>query len=149
MNASSLLRFPAWLCLGAIACAEAADVPDVPNLNALQREYDDPSAGLDPEEASALIERFPELEQLAAALRAADPVLVRIDDARGAADERTGSAVELQGALTLDLSCPGADRTPRFDPATNGSLSLQLAVERSEIRQAFWGEARRCVLRGA
>jgi hypothetical protein len=145
---STLPLLPAYVC-GVLACAQAADVPDVPDLDALQREYDDPSGGLEPEEVEELVERFPELESMAAALRTVEPILARIDDARDTADGRSGSGVELRGALMVELACPGGARTPRYDKALNGSLSLELAVAGSEIQPTFWATAQGCLLLGA
>jgi hypothetical protein len=149
---SRLLRPRACFCfvtLATLGCAEAADVPDVPDLEALREEYNAPTAALDGEDIRRVLDTFPELEQLARALRTADPLIDSIDDARDAASQRSGSGVDLRGALTIDLTCPGEGAEPRFDQASNGSLELDLAVEAGVIKQAFWANARRCLLRGA
>jgi hypothetical protein len=136
-------------CFVALGCTEAADVPDVPDLEALQREYDDPTGSLDGVDLRRVLDAFPELEQVAGALRTADPLIENIDDAREVANERSGSGVELRGALTIELACPGAAAEPRFDAASSGSLSFDLAVDRGLIKPSFWATARRCALRGA
>ena len=120
----------------------------MPDLAALAQEYDAPSAGLESDEIQRILDAFPELERLARALRTADPLIDNVDQAREAASDRSGSGVDLRGALTLDLACPGHDVEPHFDQPSNGTLSLALAVERSVIKQAFWATARRCLLRG-
>jgi hypothetical protein len=142
----ALLRVTTFVTLG---CTEAADIPDVPNLETLQREYDAPTAGLDTADIRRVLAEFPELERLARALRTADPLIDSIEDARETANERSGSGVDLRGALTIDLACPGQEATPSHDEVSNGSLSLDLAVEAGVIKQAFWATARRCVMRGA
>lgn len=130
-------------------CAEAADIPDVPDIETLHREYDAPTAGLDSAEVRRVLDEFPELERLARALRTADSLLDSVEAARKAADSRSGSGVDLRGALTIDLTCPGQEAQPSYDEASNGSFSLEMAVEGSVIKQALWATARRCAMRGA
>lgn len=136
-------------CLVSLGCTEAADIPDVPDLETLRQEYNAPTAGLDGADVRRVLDTFPALERLARALRAADPLIDSVHDARDAANERSGRGVDLRGALTIDLNCPGQEARPSFDEVSNGNLSIDLAVERGVIKQAFWMTARRCLLRAA
>jgi hypothetical protein len=136
-------------CIVIAGCTEAADIPDVPDLGTLEQEYDTPTATLDGADVRPILDAFPELERLAGALRTTDPLIDSVEDAREAANTRSGSGVDLQGALTVDLACPGREAQQSFDQIANGSLSLDLAVEGGVIKQAFWATARHCVLRGA
>lgn len=147
LRTRSCLYGVALYCLAPLGCTEAADIPDVPDLETLQQEYDGPTAALDGADAERVLEAFPELERVARALRTADPLLDSIDDAREAASQRSGTGVDLRGALTVDLTCPGQAAQPRLDTG-NGSLTLDLAVERGVIKPSFWATARGCLLRG-
>lgn len=135
-------------CTVTLRCTEAADIPDVPALDDLERQYDEPTAALDGADVRQILDAFPELERLARALRTTDPLIDSVEDARAAANERSGSAVELRGALTIDLTCPGQEPQSSGE-ASSGSLSLTLAVDAGVIKRTFWATARRCILRSS
>jgi hypothetical protein len=134
--------------LSALRCTGAADIPDTPDLEALQRAYDQPSALLDAAAVRQISETFPQLEALAAAFISAGPLIDRIEDARTTAGKRASSAIELRGGLSLTLPCPGREPDVALDEAVNGYLALELAVEESQIRRTFRATARHCLLRG-
>lgn len=132
----------ATLVLCALCCTEPAEVPDVPDLASLRDEYDDPTGTLaDGAAVQALIERFPQLPQLAQAFRTTQALVARADEGREAADARDGSGIELRGGIDVTMSCPGDGR----DVSDPGTLSIELAVTRSVIRQSFWTRARHCL----
>ena len=135
------------LCLVGPGCTEEADIPDVPDLEALQEQFDEPTAELDGSNARAIVDAYPELERYAAALESTDPLLGKIEDARRATNQRSGRGVKLRGGLTITTGCPGADREAHYDDPANGSVTFQLAVDEGRIKQAFWATAVRCVLR--
>lgn len=143
------LALPPLCCLLTLACTDQAAIPNVPDLDTLQREYDAPSAAIDTQQVSELLDQYPELERVAAAIRTTDPLLDSVDDARESADERSGSSVDLRGALTVNVVCPGSGPTPTLDAEANGSLKLELAVEGDVIKQTFWATASQCRLRGS
>jgi hypothetical protein len=145
----SLVRLAAVvLHAAAFGCAGAADIPDVPELDALQQAYDEPSATLDARGARELLLTVPELERLAAAFSSAGPLLDRIEDARQSARKRASPTLALRGSMTLTVPCPGQLDQAEYDAAVNGDVSLELAVEGSRIKPTFWAIARHCVLRG-
>ena len=74
-------------------------------------------------------------------------MLGKIDDARRAANQRSGRGIKLRGGLTITTGCPGADREAHYDDPANGSVTFQLAVDEGRIQQTFWATAVRCVLR--
>lgn len=145
---SSPLRLLACLYLAALGCTEAADIPDVPNLRALDAQYDDPTAAFDGDEVRALLASYPELERLARALRASEPFVDNVDEARDAANQQSGSGIDLRGGLTITAACPGQDAEPRFDSASTGTFSLDLAVQDGAIKPSFWATANHCLMRG-
>jgi hypothetical protein len=137
-----------FLCTAASGCAGAADIPDVPELDALHQAYDRPSAAVDATGVRELLETIPRLEQLAAAFGSAGPLLDRIEDARKNASKRASPTLDVRGSIRLTLPCPGAVGEVEYDAKVNGHVLLELAVERSRIKPTFWATAHHCVLRG-
>jgi len=130
------------LVLCALCCTEPADVPDVPDLESLREQYDDPTGTLaDGAAVQRLIERFPQLPELAEVFRTTRALVARADEGRDAADDRDGRGIQLRGSIDVTVRCPGDGR----DVAEPGTLSIELAVTRSVIRQSFWTRARDCL----
>ena len=63
---------PYWIFafVALTACSGAAEIPDTPDLTALQVEYDNPSATLDATTVQETLEEIPPLDALAAGFRA-------------------------------------------------------------------------------
>ena len=151
VTALNLLRLAPWLgalSCGAIGCSGPAEIPATPDLSGLRARYDAPSALIDfASEASDLLAEAPELERLAAAFRATRIATDGIDEASAEATP-PNSSIRVQGSIHVTVRCPGAEATPVYDPATNGTISLTLAVAENAIRRDVGGLASRCVLRG-
>lgn len=139
-----------WLLLAccAFACAGESDLPELPSLTQLSREYDQPTGALSPSRIRSVIESVPELQKLLAAFRSTATVLDGADDAQTPASQRTGEGVRLRGSLRVTLRCPGEIARPNYDPAINGSLALTMGVERNEILRNVGGIASECRLNG-
>lgn len=132
----------------ALGCAGNADIPWTPDLETLESAYDAPSANLmQATRVQNTLARAPDIEQLAASLRATGSLLDGVDDASRAGETRSGEGLRLRGSLELRLRCPGHDAEPVFDAARNGSLTLTLAVRDNAIHRSFAGSAERCALR--
>jgi len=151
VTALNLLRLAPWLgalSCGAIGCSGPAEIPATPDLSGLRARYDAPSALIDfASEASDLLAEAPELERLAAAFRATRIATDGIDEASAEATP-PNSSIRVQGSIHVTVRCPGAEATPVYDPATNGTISLTLAVAENAIRRDVGGLASHCVLRG-
>jgi hypothetical protein len=147
----NLLRFAPWLgalSSGAIGCSGPAEIPATPDLSILRARYESPSALIDvASAASELLAEAPPLERLAAAFRATRIAIDGVDEA-GADATPPNSSIRVQGSIHVTVRCPGADATPQYDPATNGTVSLTLAVAENSIRRDVGGLASHCVLRG-
>jgi hypothetical protein len=140
-------------CLGALAsaagCSGAADIPDTPDLSALRAEYDSPSAMLDGDGLITVLDDAPPLQDLAAGFRSTNYVQDGIDQASGTTGQRAADRIRLQGGIHVTMRCPGALGQPVFDAATNGSLSLTIALADNRIRRDIGGQATQCVLKGS
>jgi len=151
VTALNLLRFAP--CLGAlscvaIGCSGPAEIPATPDLSALRARYDSPSALIDfASDASDLLAEAPPLERLAAAFRALRVATDGVDEASADATP-PNSSIRVQGSIHVTVRCPGAEASPVYDPATNGTISLTLAVAENAIRRDIGGLASQCVLRG-
>lgn len=136
----------AAVALGALGCTGAADIPAVPDLSGLEESYDAPSAELmDAPAVEAAVESVPNLQQVAAAFRATGDLVQPIDQARDTAGEATGVGIRVRGTIVVEVRCPGSERTPVYDAATNGTFTLSLAVQNNNIRRSFAAEADRCI----
>lgn len=132
----------------ALACAGEAEIPELPSLAQLSREYDQPTAELAPGRIRGVIDSVPELQRLLAAFRSTATVLDSVDEAQKPASERSGEGVRLRGSLRVKLRCPGALVQPDYDEALNGSVSLTFGVQQSEILRNVGGTASDCRLNG-
>lgn len=134
------------LALCCLCCTEPADIPAVPDLTGLEDEYRDPTGTFGDEAAvRAFIERYPELTRLANAFRITKSLVARADAGRDAADDRDGQGVQLRGAINVSMDCPG-DGSEGADP---GSLSVELAISKNNIKRSFWGQAAHCLFQTA
>ncbi len=124
------------------ACTDAADIPPTPDLSSLAAEYDEPDAEVaSPSSAEAILERFPELEPLVGALRSLRTLIQPVDTARDTAESQGGEGIQLRGGVNVTVNCPGFEGSGE----DNGTLSFELAVNRSRILQSFWGHANHCI----
>ena len=127
-------------------CTGAADVPPVPDLSGLEQSYEAPSAELtDSPSVQAAVDSVPELQDLAAAFRATGALIDPIDNASEMAVDTSGAGIRVRGTIRVEVRCPGADRTPLYDAATNGTFTLSLAVQDNSIRGAFGADAEHCI----
>ena len=137
---------PAGVAAVALGCTGAADIAAVPDLSGLEQSYEAPSAELmEAPAVQAAVESVPDLQQLAAAFQATADLVQPIDEARETAGETTGLGIRVRGTIVVDVRCPGAERTPVYDAATNGTFTLSLAVQNNNIRRSFGAEADRCI----
>jgi hypothetical protein len=121
-------------------------VPDVPDLSELEQSYEAPSAELpDAPEVLAAVNSVPALENLAAAFRATGALIDPIDEANEMAGGASGAGIRVRGSIRVQVRCPGAERTPVYDAATNGTFTLSLAVQNNTIRGSFGGDAEHCI----
>lgn len=132
----------------ALACAGEAELPELPSLTELSREYDQPTAELARARIRSLVDSNPELQRLLAAFRSTATVLDGVNDAQEPASQRTGEGIRLRGSLRVALRCPGDIARPNYDEALNGSVLLTLGVEQSAILRSVGGNARECRLNG-
>jgi hypothetical protein len=129
-----------------VGCTGAADVPSVPDLSELEESYEAPSAEIgDAPAVQAALGSVPELQELAAAFRATGALIDPIDDARQTADQTSGAGIRVQGTIQIQVRCPGSGSTPVYDPATNGTFTLSLAVQNNTIRGSFGADAEHCL----
>ena len=131
-----------------MACSGAADIPNTPDLRSLLESYERPTASIDATGAATALQSVPQLEELAAGFRAAEYVMGNVDQAISTSSARTGERIRLQGAIGLQVRCPGDAGNPVYDESVNGSVSLTLAVAENRILRSFGGEAKACVLSG-
>jgi hypothetical protein len=106
------------------------------------------TAMLDATSAQDALAQYP-LLQLAAAFRS---TRIAADSASHAGDEaepQSSSRIRIQGSVHVTMRCPGELGTPVYDPTTNGSVSMTVAVANSRILQSIGGEAVACKLRGS
>jgi len=132
-----------------VGCGDRAAIPATPDLSALRHDYDAPTALLDTDDANQTIQQNPTLRELAAAFRAAgyaaDGVQPAGESAKADSDE---GSIDIQGGVHVTLRCPGDLDMPMFDPATNGSISLTVAIEKSRVKRSIGGRATNCIVRG-
>jgi hypothetical protein len=145
--------FSATFLLGvlpsAAGCSGAADIPATPDLAGLVADYDSPSAMLEGSEAVVeALAQAPPLAELVAGFRSAGYVLDGVEGANTVTGKHAGARLRLQGAVHVTLRCPGTGDSPVFDAATNGSVSLTIAVAENSIRRDIGGEAVKCSLKG-
>jgi hypothetical protein len=133
----------------AVACAGEAELPDLPSLAQLSREYDRPTAELDTARIRSVIDSLPQLQSLLAAFRSTATVLDGVGEAQKPTSERTGEGIRLRGSLRVTLRCPGDIARPNYDEELNGSVALTLGVERNEILRNVGGNASECRLSGS
>jgi hypothetical protein len=136
------------LALGLSACSGAAEIPTTPDLTEMQNNYDFPTASLDSDTVEETLAEFPPLDQLEAGFRASGYATTGVNEAGGTASKESGAQIDIQGSLRVNLRCPGDLDDPTYDPNTNGSLSLTLAVDDNRIKRGIGGTADHCVLRG-
>ena len=136
------------VALSAVACGGAADIPATPDLRELLGSYERPTASLDGSNVDAVLNRAPNLKQLASGLQAAKYLVGEIDYASKSTAPKTGSRLRLQGSLNMQIRCPGERSDPVYDEQLNGSVSLQVAVAENRILRSMGGEAKACVLQG-
>lgn len=132
----------------ALACAGEAELPELPSLTELSREYDQPTAELAPARIRGVIDSYPELQRLLAAFRSTATVLDSLDEAQDPASKRAGEGIRLRGSLRVALRCPGDLATPKYDEDLNGSVSLTLGVDKNAILRSVGGNASECRLSG-
>jgi hypothetical protein len=131
------------------ACSSAAEIPDTPDLRPLNRDYDFPTAVLDPASADSALAEMPTLGRLAAGIRSSGYATRGVDEAGGSSSKKDEDRVlNIQGSIRVTLRCPGELDDPVFDTAENGSISLTIGVAESRIRRGVGGVAENCVLRG-
>jgi hypothetical protein len=133
----------------ALACAGEAELPELPSLTQLSREYDQPTAELASSRIRGVIDATPQLQSLLAAFRSTETVLDGVDEAQKPASQQTGEGVRLRGSLHATVRCPGDFTRPNYDEALNGSILLTLGVQRSAILRSVGGNARQCRLNGS
>lgn len=131
-----------------MACAGGAEIPDTPDLRALIASYQAPTGSLDATSAAQTLHSAPPLDELSAGFKAATYFMDDVDGASDSSSGSTGSRIRLQGSIGLQVRCPGDLGDPVYDEKVNGSVSLTLAVENTQIRRSFGGEAKACVLQG-
>jgi hypothetical protein len=139
------------LSLCALCCAGKANIPDIPSLDELGKEYDRPTASLDTLRARDALASIPEvanLDRLDAGFYSARTVADSVEDAKEPAEEQTGEGVQLRGSLRITIRCPGDLGNPVYDVARNGSVVLTVALSRSKVRRTIIGTATRCQLGG-
>lgn len=131
------------------ACSGAADIPDLPDLTSLRAEYDHPSGTVDETAVVEVLEDAPDLEALAAGFGSLNLASDGVNEASEAGGARTGSGIDLQGSVRVNIRCPGELTEPVYDAAQNGSLALTLGVESSRILRGIAGNASHCRARHA
>jgi hypothetical protein len=137
------------LALATPACGGAADIPETPDLRELLQNYQRPTAALDGSNVDAVLNRAPNLKELAAGFDAAKYIPSEVDYASNSTSPKTGSRLRLQGSLKLDVRCPGERLDPVYDEQVNGSVSLTIAVANNRILRSMGGDARACVLQSS
>jgi hypothetical protein len=142
-------------CVGlswcAVGCAGKANIPEIPPLDELAREYDSPTASLDALRASDALATIPEianLDRLDAGFHSTQTVVDSVDDAKQPAEEQTGEGVQLRGSLRITIRCPGDLGNPVYDVARNGSVVLTVALSKNKVRRTIVGKATSCQLGG-
>jgi hypothetical protein len=130
----------------AVGCSGAADIPNTPDLSALRARYEAPSAEIDMEAAEEVLTEVPALDKLAAAFRSLRVAADGVDNASGGGHKAT-SNIKVQGGIHVTVRCPGQGDTPVYDAATNGTVSLTIAVAENSIRRDVGGEASHCLAR--
>lgn len=138
------------ILLGAasLGCTDEAEIPEVPNLDAIHHAYEEPTAVLDLNGVKDVLEAFPELERLAAAFSSTEPLLDGVEDTKSSAGERANPAIALRGSVETTLQCSAGESAPSTDAGARDSIALELAVEDSLIKPRFWARADHCALRG-
>jgi hypothetical protein len=133
-----------FACLFGTACSGAANVPDTPDFAGLRAAYEQPSGTVDETTVLEVLEMAPDIESLAAGLSSLQIASDGVGDASEAAGAKTGSGIDLQGSITVNVRCPGELDDPVYDAAQNGSLSLTIAVESTRILRSIAGTASNC-----
>ena len=138
-----------WFFLGAslCACSGAAEIPDTPDLTALDREYTTPSGTLDLSSVNDVMARLPPLGDLQAGFQASGYATRSIDEASSSSSKDENSSVRIQGSIRVNLRCPGETADPVYDSATNGTIAVTIGVAENKIRRGIGGRATECVLR--
>jgi hypothetical protein len=132
--------------LALTACSGAAEIPDIPDLAVLREQYQRPTGVLDLDNVNETLAQMPELGRLSAGFRSTGYATRGVDEA-GSASEKNEESLRVQGSIRVTMRCPGDLSEPAYDAATNGSLALTIAVERSHIKRTIGGRADGCVLR--
>lgn len=135
----------AVVCSTLLACG-GADIPDTPDLSTLQAEFENPTAVLDETSVGEAVLQMPSLRQLAAGFHAAGTSTDSVNTADEQAASGSGSRLNIQGSIKVNVRCPGGLDVPSFGP--NGSIDLTIGVERNLIKRGIAMMANDCVMRG-
>jgi hypothetical protein len=133
------------ICSTLLACG-GADIPNTPDLSALQAQFEQPTAALDETGVGEALLQMPSLDQLSAGFRAAGSTTDNVNTADAQAGSAAGSRLNIQGSIKVNVRCPGGLEGPSFGP--NGSIDLTLGVERNLIKRGIAMMANDCVMRG-
>ncbi len=133
------------VCATALACGPA-DVPETPDLSTWEGDFENPTAVLDQTSVSQALRDMPSLGQLAAGFRAAGGTTDSIDTADQQAASGSGSRLNIQGSIKVNVRCPGGLDVPAF--GSNGNIDLTLGVEKNLIKRGVAMRANDCVMRG-
>jgi hypothetical protein len=130
----------------ALACGPA-DIPETPDLSKLESDFNTPTAVLDQTGVGEALLQMPSLRQLSAGFRAAGSTTDGIDAADQQAASGSGSRLNIQGSIKVNVRCPGGLDVPEL--GSNGSIDLTLGVEKNLIKRGVRMMANACVMRGS
>ncbi|HEX5098959.1 MAG TPA: hypothetical protein VFV94_05640 [Polyangiaceae bacterium] len=133
------------ICSTPLACG-GAEIPDTPDLSKWQEEFRQPTAVLDETSVGEALLQMPSLRQLSAGFRAAGSTTDNIDTVDQQTASGSGSRLNIQGSIKVNVRCPGALDERAFGP--NGSIDLTLALEKNLIKRGVAMRAHDCVMRG-
>lgn len=132
------------LALPALGCASAPEAPEPPPaVMALAKQYETPTASLDPWHARTVLERAAPSQETLAVFSGLSLVREIARDASSSIETDRDYPFDLQGTISSRTTCPG-DGGGGSRVEDNGLIRLTLGVDRSRIQRAFSGRAERC-----
>ena len=121
----------------------AADAAD--DLSALARRYEHPTAQVPDDLVRVVLSeasQSPELARQLDGLRLVHGAV--IDAAARLAKEGDADALDLQGTVDVEHTCPGFDAEPATAAEVGGAIRLTLTIEHSMVRRGVNGSADGC-----
>lgn len=137
------------------SCADELDIPAPPDLRDVLEAYEDPSAEVSTAIMDAVGRELLETRGQLVESNLFDEILDVIESVQRELQENTNDNGDLiipglgafpnpNAVLKIDRRCSGWNPAAEQDPASRGSLSLTMVLDRGDLAPVVWGEAASC-----